>query len=149
MIAEPYQASSALAHFDPEELLGVLSTGIVVFDAHLCAIYANAVAQEILTFSLARARGRRFTEIVGESDGLMFVLRSSLGERSYGPSSEAIPWPTCISLGVNALDLSTVVIAGDVTGPHLLLELRDVTVGEPIVMPRRPGWRLRRPFAAR
>jgi hypothetical protein len=145
MAAEPYQAFSALSHFDPEELLGVLSTGIVVFDAHLCAIYANAVAQEILTFSLARARGRRFTEIVGESDGLMFVLRRSLEEGSYCPGSEAIPWPACVSLGVNVLDLSTVVIAGEVTGPHLLLELRDVTVGEPIVVAHRPAWRLRRP----
>jgi nitrogen-specific signal transduction histidine kinase len=145
MAAEPNQTSSALVQFDPEELLGELSTGIVVFDSDLCAIYANAVAQEILTFSLAHARGRLFTEIVGESDGLMSVLRRSLEDGRCCPNSEAIPWPTCVSLRVNALDLSTVVIAGDVTGPHLLLELRDVTVGEPVAMVQRPAWRLRRP----
>jgi hypothetical protein len=145
MAAEPSSATSALTHFDPEELLGGLSTGIVVFDAHLCAIYANAVAQEILTFSLARARGRRFGEIVGESNGLMWVLRQSLEGGSWCPTSEANPWPPCVSLGVNVLELSTVVIAGDVTGPHLLLELRDATVGAPIVTSQRPAWRLRRP----
>jgi nitrogen-specific signal transduction histidine kinase len=145
MAAESYQPPSALSHFDPEELLGGLSTGIVVFDSQLYAIYANAVAQQILTFSLAGARGRRFGEIVGESNGLMFMLRRSLEEGSCCPTSEVMPWPTSVLVGVDVLELSTIVIAGDVTGPHLLLELRDATDGAANVTPQRPTWRLRRP----
>ena len=60
-MAAEYAIPSALAHFDPAELLDALATGIVVLDAQLCAVYANVAAQDLLAFSLKRARGRPFT----------------------------------------------------------------------------------------
>ncbi len=43
---------------DPTDLLDALSTGIIMLDAQLCAIYANVAAQDLLAFSLNKARGR-------------------------------------------------------------------------------------------
>ena len=43
---------SALSHFDAADLLDALSTGIVMLDAQLCAVYANVAAQDLLAFSL-------------------------------------------------------------------------------------------------
>ena len=45
-MAAEYTTPSALSHFDPTELLDALSTGIIVLDAQLCAIYANVAAQD-------------------------------------------------------------------------------------------------------
>ena len=41
-------APSPLSHFDPADLLDVLSTGVVVLDGHLCVVYANVGAQDLL-----------------------------------------------------------------------------------------------------
>jgi hypothetical protein len=32
---------SAIAHFEPADLIGALATGIVVLDSDLCVVYAN------------------------------------------------------------------------------------------------------------
>ena len=39
---------SAIAHFEPADLIGALATGIVVLDADLCVVYANVAAQDLL-----------------------------------------------------------------------------------------------------
>ena len=54
-MATEYSLPSALSHFDPADLLDALSTGIIVLDAQLCAIYANVAAQDLLAFSLNQA----------------------------------------------------------------------------------------------
>jgi len=51
-------APSPLSHFDPAELLDVLSTGVVMLDGHLCVVYANVGAQDLLAVGLNSARGR-------------------------------------------------------------------------------------------
>src|SRR6201988_5468491 len=71
-------APSALAHFDPADLLDALATGIVMLDAQLCPVYANVAAQDLLAFSLKMARGRPFTELLHEPEGLGAILRRSL-----------------------------------------------------------------------
>ena len=55
-MATEYSLPSALSHFDPTDLLDALSTGIIMLDAQLCAIYANVAAQDLLAFSLNQAR---------------------------------------------------------------------------------------------
>ena len=60
---------SPLSHFDPADLLDVLSTGVVVLDAHLCVVYANVGAQDLLAVGLNKARGRPITELFAESAG--------------------------------------------------------------------------------
>ena len=39
---------SPLSHFDPAELLDVLSTGVIMLDSQLCVVYANVGAQDLL-----------------------------------------------------------------------------------------------------
>jgi len=61
-VAAEYAIPSALAHFDPADLLDALATGIVMLDAQLCPVYANVAAQDLLAFSLKMARGRKKEE---------------------------------------------------------------------------------------
>ena len=63
-MAAEHALPSALSHFDPAELLDALSTGIVMLDAQLCAVYANVAAQDLLAFSLNQARGRPFGDFL-------------------------------------------------------------------------------------
>jgi nitrogen-specific signal transduction histidine kinase len=77
-MAAEHAAPSALAHFDPADLLDALATGILVLDAQLCPVYANVAAQDLLAFSLKMARGRPFTDLVHEPEGLAAILRRSL-----------------------------------------------------------------------
>src|SRR5207253_4959253 len=60
-------APSALAHFDPADLLDALTTGIVMLDAQLCPTYANVAAQDLLAFSLKKARGRPFADFLHDA----------------------------------------------------------------------------------
>src|ERR1700745_3259453 len=69
---------SALSHFDPADLLDALSTGIVMLDAQLCAIYANVAAQDLIAFSLNQARGRPFGAFLQDANGLPGILRRGL-----------------------------------------------------------------------
>ena len=69
---------SALSHFDPTDLFDALSTGIIVLDAQLCPIYANVAAQDLLAFSLNKARGRPFGDFLHDSNGLLSNLRRVL-----------------------------------------------------------------------
>ncbi|MEW5208233.1 PAS domain-containing protein, partial [Bacillus cereus] len=66
------------SHFDPTDLLDALSTGIVMLDAQLCAIYANVAAQDLLAFSVNKARGRPFADFLGDTNGLNGILRRAL-----------------------------------------------------------------------
>src|SRR5580704_15136248 len=77
-MAVEHAAPSALAHFDPTELLDALSTGIVMLDAQLCPMYANVAAQDLLAFSLKLARGRPFTDLLHEPDSLSGILKRVL-----------------------------------------------------------------------
>ena len=69
---------SALAYFDPADLLDALSTGLVMLDAQLCPVYANVAAQDLLAFSLNKARGRPFTDLLYEPEGLGKILKRAL-----------------------------------------------------------------------
>ena len=52
----------------------------------LCPVYANVAAQDLLAFSLKKARGRPFSELLHEPEGLAGILRRSLA------SGEISPW---------------------------------------------------------
>ncbi len=77
-MAAEYNLPSALSHFDPADLLDTLATGIIVLDAQLCAIYANVAAQDLLAFSLNKARGRPFSDFLYDGNGLTGILRRAL-----------------------------------------------------------------------
>jgi two-component system, NtrC family, nitrogen regulation sensor histidine kinase GlnL len=114
-MAAELASPSALAHFDPADLLDALSTGIVMLDAQLCPVYANVAAQDLLAFSLKKARGRPFTELLHEPEGLARILKRALAVRPAGAPREA-----------RTLDVTITPLAG-LTGMHLLLELADTT----------------------
>src|SRR6187551_1598684 len=69
---------SAIAHFEPADLIGALTTGIVVLDSDLCVVYANVAAQDLLAVSVNQARGKPFLSLVLEVDSLVGVMRRSL-----------------------------------------------------------------------
>src|SRR5258708_18783 len=118
---------SALSHFDPADLLDALSTGIVMLDAQLCAIYANVAAQDLLAFSLNQARGRPFGDFLQDSNGLNGILRRALELGEGIADRELIVRPLGAPRDTRILDVTITPLAGQITGTHLLLELADTT----------------------
>jgi two-component system nitrogen regulation sensor histidine kinase GlnL len=125
-MALDYAAPSALSHFDPADLFDALATGILVLDAQLCPVYANVAAQDLLAFSLKMARGRPFTELLHEPEGLGAILRRSLASGESIADRELAVRPAGAPREVRTLDITLTPLEG-VTGRHLLLELADTT----------------------
>lgn len=126
MVVE-YGSPSALAHFDPAGLFDTLSTGIIVLDAQLCAIYANMAAQDLLAFSLNQARGRPFTDFLHDTNGLRTLLRRVLETGEGIADRELSVRPAAMPREPRALDVTVTPLEGQITGTHLLLELADAT----------------------
>jgi two-component system nitrogen regulation sensor histidine kinase GlnL len=118
---------SALSHFDPTDLLDALSTGIIMLDAQLCAIYANVAAQDLLAFSLNQARGRPFGDFLQDSNGLICILRRALETGEGFADRELTVRPAGAPRDVRTLDITITPLEGQITGTHLLLELADTT----------------------
>jgi two-component system, NtrC family, nitrogen regulation sensor histidine kinase GlnL len=125
-VAAEYAAPSALAHFDPADLLDALATGILMLDAQLCPVYANVAAQDLLAFSLKMARGRPFTELLHEPEVLGAILRRSLASGETIADRELTVRPAGSPREPRTLDVTLTPLDG-VTGRHLLLELADTT----------------------
>jgi two-component system, NtrC family, nitrogen regulation sensor histidine kinase GlnL len=125
-VAAEYAAPSVLAHFDPADLLDALSTGLLMLDAQLCPVYANVAAQDLLAFSLNQARGRPFTDLLHEANGLCGILRRALQSGESIADRELAVRPVGNPREVRALDVTITPLSG-LTGPHLLLELADTT----------------------
>jgi two-component system nitrogen regulation sensor histidine kinase GlnL len=118
---------SALSHFDPTDLLDALSTGIIMLDAQLCAIYANVAAQDLLAFSLNQARGRPFGDFLQDSNGLIGILRRALETGEGFADRELTVRPVGAPRDARTLDVTITPLEGQITGTHLLLELADTT----------------------
>ncbi|HEY1889568.1 MAG TPA: nitrogen regulation protein NR(II) [Steroidobacteraceae bacterium] len=126
-MAAEYNIPSALSHFEPTDLLDALSTGIIVLDAHLCAIYANVAAQDLLAFSLNKARGRPFSDFLLDANGLTAILRRALETGEGITDRELAIRPAGALREIRTLDVTITPLEGQVTGTHLLLELADTT----------------------
>ncbi len=126
MVAVEHGAPSALAHFDPADLLDALSTGIVMLDAQLCPMYANVAAQDLLAFSLKKARGRPFTDLLHEPESLGGILRRVLTSGESIADRELAVRPAGAPREARTLDVTLTPLDG-LTGRHLLLELADTT----------------------
>lgn len=127
-----YALPSVLSHFDPADLLDTLSTGIMMLDAQLCAIYANVAAQDLLAFSLNQARGRPFADFLQDSNGLIGILRRALETGEGIADRELVVRPLATPREVRVLDITITPLEGQVTGTHLLLELADTTARQRI-----------------
>src|SRR2546429_1731591 len=119
-------APSALAHFDPADLLDALTTGIVMLDAQLCPTYANVAAQDLLAFSLKKARGRPFADFLHDANGLSRILRRALETGEGIADRELAVRPVGAPRELRTLDVTITPLTG-LTGTHLLLELADTT----------------------
>src|SRR5438309_3314367 len=119
-------APSALAHFDPADLLDALTTGIVMLDAQLCPTYANVAAQALLAFSLKKARGRPFADFLHDANGLSRILRRALETGEGIADRELAVRPVGAPRELRTLDVTITPLTG-LTGTHLLLELADTT----------------------
>ena len=126
-MAFEYTLPSALSHFDPTDLLDALSTGIVVLDAQLCAIYANVAAQDLLAFSLNQARGRPFGDFLQDTNGFTAILRRALETGEGIADRELTVRPLGAPRDSRTLDVTITPLEGQITGTHLLLELADTT----------------------
>jgi two-component system nitrogen regulation sensor histidine kinase GlnL len=118
---------SALSHFDPTDLFDALSTGIIVLDAQLCPIYANVAAQDLLAFSLNKARGRPFGDFLHDSNGLLSNLRRVLQTGEGIADRELTLRPIGAPQSTRVFDITITALEGQITGTHLLLELADDT----------------------
>jgi two-component system, NtrC family, nitrogen regulation sensor histidine kinase GlnL len=127
MAAEYALPPSVLSHFDPTDLLDALSTGIIMLDAQLCPIYANVAAQDLLAFSLNKARGRPFGDFLQDSNGLIGLLRRALETGEGFADRELTVRPAGAPRDVRTLDVTITPLEGQITGTHLLLELADTT----------------------
>jgi len=126
MVSE-YSIPSAISHFDPTDLLDALSTGIIMLDAQLCPIYANVAAQDLLAFSLNKARGRPFGDFLHDSNGLIGILRRSIETGEGFADRELTVRPAGAPRDLRTLDVTITPLEGQITGTHLLLELADTT----------------------
>src|SRR5256885_16107729 len=117
---------SALAHFDPADLLDALSTGIIMLDAQLCPVYANVAAQDLLAISLKTARGRPFADFLDDAEGLCRILKRALQTGEGIADRELAVRPAGAPREVRTLDVTITPLTG-LTGTHLLLELADTT----------------------
>src|SRR6201985_1252553 len=126
-MATEHTLPSALSHFDPTDLLDALSTGIIMLDAQLCAIYANVAAQDLLAFSLKKARGRPFGDFLQDSNGLIGLLRRALDTGEGFADRELTVRPGAHPRDTRTLDITITPLQGQITGTHLLLELADTT----------------------
>lgn len=127
-------APSPLSHFDPAELLDVLSTGVVMLDAHLCVVYANVGAQDLLAIGLNKARGRPIGELFDEPQVLDAILRRSLERNETCAGHEIVLTPVAFSGKREPVivDVTVTSLEGQVTGTHLLLELADARLRQRI-----------------
>ncbi|HEY6516081.1 MAG TPA: histidine kinase dimerization/phospho-acceptor domain-containing protein, partial [Steroidobacteraceae bacterium] len=126
-MAAEYNSPSALSHFEPTDLLDALSTGIIVLDAQLCAIYANVAAQDLLAFSLNKARGRPFSDFLLDANGLTSILRRALEAGEGITDRELTIRPAGAPRESRTLDVTITPLEGQITGTHLLLELADTS----------------------
>jgi two-component system, NtrC family, nitrogen regulation sensor histidine kinase GlnL len=126
MVTE-FSHPSAISHFDPTDLLDALSTGIIMLDAQLCPIYANVAAQDLLAFSLNKARGRPFGDFLHDSNALISILRRSIDTGESFADRELAVRPAGAPRDLRTLDVTITPLEGQLTGTHLLLELADTT----------------------
>jgi two-component system nitrogen regulation sensor histidine kinase GlnL len=127
-MATEHALPSAISHFDPTDLLDALSTGIVMLDAQMCPIYANVAAQDLLAFSLKKARGRPFGDFLQDTNGFTGLLRRALETGEGIADRELSVRPLGAPRGeTRMLDVTITPLEGQITGTHLLLELADTT----------------------
>jgi len=119
-----YGSWSPLLHFDPAELLDVLSTGVLMLDAQLCVTYVNVAAEDLLAFSLYVSRGRPFGDFIRDAGALHKIFKRALETGEGIAGQELTFWPAAAPRAQRTLDITVTPVPG-ITGMHLLIELAN------------------------
>jgi len=124
-IADEERETAVLEHFDAADILSALSPGIVLLDAHLCAVYANRKAEGLLAVRLEEVRGRPLLDLLREP--VAAAVRSALGHR-MGANDPGVGCASDDSAAVERLvSVRAAPLYNQVTGTHVLLELHRNT----------------------
>lgn len=127
------QESSVLAHFDAGDLLDALSTGVVVLDSQLCPVYANVIAEVLLAFQADRVRGRPLASFLQEPQRFLEAAERALHKGEVVAFDLAV-CEQRLSDRAQSLDLRVALLRDQLSGRHLLLELR-VAQSSPALKP--------------
>lgn len=122
-LADAQQESSVLAHFDAGDVLDALSMGIVVLDSHLCPVYANVMAEYLLAFQAERVRGRPLASFLPQSQRFLEAAERALHKGEVVAFGLAVCTHQ-LSDRMQSLDLRVALLRDQLSGRHLLLELR-------------------------
>ena len=118
---------SAIAHFEPADLIGALATGIVVLDADLCVVYANVAAQDLLAVSVNQARGKPFLSLVLEADSLSPLMRRALDTGETLSEREMPVMTGPLGREARVIDFTMTPLDSEFERKYLLLEISDAT----------------------
>jgi two-component system nitrogen regulation sensor histidine kinase GlnL len=116
---------SFASHHDPAELLDALATGVVLLDAGRRVVHANIAAQGLLAIGLNQARGRNFTDLFADSNGLHSLLVRALESGEAFTECELSLRPAGTPRESRLVDLSITPLDGPAGLRRLLLEMSD------------------------
>lgn len=118
---------SAIAHFEPADLIGALTTGIVMLDSDLCVVYANVAAQDLLAVSVNQARGKPFLSLVLEADSLGVLMRRSVETGETLSERELSVQTGPLGREHRVVDVTMTPLDSEFDRKYLLLEIADAT----------------------
>src|SRR4029453_13869160 len=118
---------SAIAHFEPADLIGALATGILVLDSDLCVVYANVAAQDLLAVSVNQARGKPFLALVLEADSLSPLMRRALDTGETLSEREMAVMTGPLGRENRVIDFTMTPLDSEFERKYLLLEISDAT----------------------
>src|SRR5688572_18558872 len=118
---------SAIAHFEPADLIGALTTGIVVLDSDLCVVYANVAAQDLLAVSVNQARGKPFLSLVLEADSLAALMRRALETGETLSERELAVQAGPLGRERRVIDITMTPLDSEFERKYLLMEISDAT----------------------
>src|SRR6186713_1653564 len=118
---------SAIAHFEPADLIGALTTGIVMLDSDLCVVYANVAAQDLLAASVNQARGKPFLSLVLEAESLGALMRRAVDTGETLSERELSVQAGPLGREHRVIDVTMTPLDSEFDRKYLLLEIADAT----------------------
>ena len=118
---------SAIAHFEPADLIGALTTGIVMLDSDLCVVYANVAAQDLMAVSVNQARGRPFLSLVLDAESLNALMRRAVETGETLSERELSVHAGPLGREHRVIDVTMTPLDSEFDRKYLLLEIADAT----------------------
>jgi len=126
-VAVEHFLPSAIAHFEPADLIGALTTGIVMLDSDLCVVYANVAAQDLLAASVNQARGKPFLSVVIAAESLGTLMRRAVETGETLSERELTVQAGPLGREHRVIDVTMTPLDSEFDRKYLLLEIADAT----------------------